>query len=346
VFHSLNYFEASRLARITLGHVTREYPHSVSLRLDSVADLEPPSVLHPIFHGSYDWHSCVHGYWLLCRLLSRFGDQLAEAEAIVRLFDEHLTASNVAIELEYFQRPGRGGFERPYGWAWLLKLKHEVESLPHPSGRRWSRCLQPLADWIAAQYLAYLPRLSHPVRSGTHTNTAFAMLLALEYAESAGLAALADMIRERASAFYAADSDCQAWEPSGEDFLSPALQEALLMRRILDAASFELWFDAFLPDLALGRPATLLQPVSSQGRTDGRLAHLDGLNLSRAWCLRELAGALPLVDPRRTLLELTASRHIEAGRAHLQDDYMGEHWLATFLVLALETGQGSGVSAA
>ncbi|WP_304640438.1 DUF2891 domain-containing protein [Pseudomonas sp.] len=344
--HPLTPYERSLIARITLGHVTREYPNSVALRLDSVADLAPPRTLHPVFYGSYDWHSCVHGYWLLSRLLGCFGDDLPEAEAIVGLFDEQLTAANVAVELDYFRRPGRGGFERPYGWAWLLKLSTELALQTQPRAVRWSQNLQPLVEWVVARFSAYLPRLSHPVRSGVHSNTAFAMLLALEFAETRQMRDFAEQLRASALDFYGRDRNYQAWEPGGEDFLSPGLQEALLMQRVLDAEDFREWFDAFLPDLALGRPATLLQPVHSRDRTDGRLAHLDGLNLSRAWCLRQLGGSLAAIDPRRSLLELAAQRHLDAGRGHLQDDYMGEHWLASFLVLAVEAGQGRGVNAA
>jgi hypothetical protein len=346
VLTSFTPYDRSRLALITLGHLTREYPHSLNLRLESAADLATPSALHPVFHGSYDWHSCVHGYWLLSRLLSRHGRDLPEAGAIEALFDQQLTAANIALELDFFQKPGRSGFERPYGWAWLLKLAAELAELEHPQGVRWSRNLQPLADWIVAGFEAYLPRLSHPIRGGGHSNTAFALLLALDYAEALGLHSFAGLIKAHAERYFGRDRDCQVWEPGGEDFLSPCLQEALLMQRILDTDAFALWFDAFLPDLALGQPAVLLQPVQSLDRSDGRLAHLDGLNLSRAWCFRQLAGSLPLIDPRRTLLELTAQRHLDAGRAHLQDDYMGEHWLGTFLLLALEAGPVSGVSEA
>lgn len=326
--------QASSFARIALGHVRREFPHSGNLRLNSPADLALPHQQHPIFYGSYDWHSCVHSYWLLTHLLRSY-PHLPEAPAIAQLFDEQLTAEKAAGELAYFMLTGRQGFERPYGWAWLLKLMHELALLPAAAGAHWRSNLEPLAAEIAGRMARYLPKLGFAIRSGSHANTAFALTLALDYARQAGDSALEELIEDRARHYFLPDQDCRPWEPGGEDFLSPSWQQALLMQRVLPSADFAGWFSRFLPELATGLPLCLLQPVGTVDRSDGRLAHLDGLNLSRAWCMRQLAKGMPASDARKGLLESVASAHLQAGLAHLQDDYMGEHWLATFALLAL-----------
>ncbi|SDR73093.1 Protein of unknown function [Halopseudomonas xinjiangensis] len=325
---------ASQLAQLTLGHVRREYPHSESFRSQNVDD-QPgaPGDNHPIFYGSYDWHSCVHGHWLLARLLRRFPG-LPEAGHIQALFDQSYTADKVAAELAFFQRPGRAGFERPYGWCWLLKLFAELAQLEDQRSGGWRDQLQPLVYEIADRLQMYLPRLLYPIRSGTHSNTAFALLLALDYASQFD-SSLAELLKAQARQYYLNDVGYQGWEPGGEDFLSPGWQEALLMKEAL-GVEFAEWFEAFLPELAAGRPAQLLIPVEVSDRSDGRLAHLDGLNLSRAWCQRQVLSALPASYAARDTIQASATSHLQAGAAHLQDDYMGEHWLATFLVLAFD----------
>lgn len=332
---SLDSASFSKLSQITLGHVRREYPHSESMRLNGPADLAAPSALHPVFYGSYDWHSCVHSYWLLSQALAR-EPALPEAGLVTELFDAQITADKVAGEIEYFQSPGRGGFERPYGWAWLLKLSASMAELKQPRASAWTAALRPLADLVVERFTLYLPKLAFPIRSGAHNNTAFALCLTLDYARHAGHQPLESLITDKACAFYGGDRNCQAWEPGGEDFLSPTWQEALLMQRVLAPRDFQAWFRAFLPTLEQGQPGGVLEPVGVADRTDGRLAHLDGLNLSRAWCLRLLGESLDETDPRCSLLLNSAQHHLQAGRAHLQDDYMGEHWLSTFLLLALE----------
>lgn len=319
---------------MTLGHVLREYPHSENVRLNSAADLATPRCAHPVFFGSYDWHSCVHSYWLLARLLDRFPNSDAAGE-VVALFDEQLTVEKVERELAWLSAPGRGGFERPYGWAWLLRLQGALHVLRHPHAAAWKRNLQPLADLLSDSFIGYLSRLGFPVRAGTHTNTAFAMLFAYDYAERTGNTRLIEAVTGRGQAYYLADAGYHGWEPGGEDFLSPGWQEALLLQRVLGRGDFLEWFGSFLPELAEGRPASLFIPVEPLDRTDGRIAHLDGLNLSRAWCMRELALGLDEFDGRRDVLQAAALRHLQVGSAHLQDDYMGEHWLASFLLLAL-----------
>lgn len=324
---------AERFARIALGHVRREYPNKPEHVLAGPQDALTPSALHPVFYGSFDWHSCVHSYWLLARLLRRFPDSTV-AGAIAALFDEQFVAEKVAGECAYLAAPTARGFKRPYGWAWLLKLAAELRLHPDP---HWSRALAPLAEAFAQRFRDFLPLASYPVRVGTHFNTAFGLRMAMDYAEAGADPALVSLLGETARRWYGADADCPAWgEPSGDDFLSSTLIEAECMRRLLPAEAFLPWFGRFLPRLTEGEPATLFRPASVSDRSDGKIAHLDGLNLSRAWCLRSLARALPSSDPRRPILLDAAQQHLDAGLPHIAGDYMGEHWLATFALLALE----------
>lgn len=326
--HRLTRESAERFASIALGHVTREYPHKPGLVFAGPEDVRPPAAMHPVFHGSFDWHSCVHGYWLLARLLQLFPD-LAAAGVIRSLFDRQLVPEKIAGECSTFDAPSARGFERPYGWAWLLKLAAELRTAETPL---WAEALAPLAERIAHRVTAFLSLAPYPVRVGTHFNTAFALRLAADYA-GADLRAL---LREKALAWYGADADCPAWgEPGGDDFLSPALIEAEALRRLLPAEAFAPWFARFLPRLAQGEPTTLFTPAIATDRSDGKIAHLDGLNLSRAWCLRALAHALPPDDPRHAPMVHSAGRHLDAAMPHLAGDYMGEHWLASFALLAL-----------
>ncbi|MGQ0559525.1 MAG: DUF2891 domain-containing protein [Sphingosinicella sp.] len=328
VTHVLTAHIAAHFAEIALGHVTREYPHKLDHVMDGPADAGSPRQLHPIFFGSFDWHSCVHGWWLLLRTLRRF-PELAAAERVTALCDTMLTAENVAAELAYLDRPSSRGFERPYGWAWLLALHREAQAFPAP----WAGRLEPLARAFAVRFSAYLPKLTYPIRTGTHFNTAFALVLALRWAE-ANDGALAGLIGTRAGDYYSGDRDCPAWEPGGDDFLSGALTEALLMRAVLAPAQFQGWFAKFLPRLGEGEPASLFIPAFVSDRSDGKIAHLDGVNLSRAWCWRGLADALDGPAAERTLA--AADAHLDASLPHVAGDYMGEHWLATFALLALD----------
>jgi len=325
---------AARFASIALGHVRREYPNRLDQTLTGPDDLRAPSELHPVFYGSYDWHSCVHSYWMLARLLRRFPDAAAAAPAIRALFDEQLVPAKVEAERAYLAAPSAKGFKRPYGWAWLLKLAAELR---RHEDRRWATALEPLAEVFARRFHEFLPVATYPVRVGTHFNTAFGLRMAADYAEGAEDAALSTLLRATAERWYGADADCAAWgEPSGDDFLSSALVEAECMRRLLPPGRFGPWFDRFLPRMADGEPATLFRPAAVSDRSDGKIAHLDGLNLSRAWCWRSIASALPPNDERRARAEGTASDHLAAALPHIAGDYMGEHWLATFAVLAFE----------
>jgi hypothetical protein len=319
---------ATRFAAITLDHVGRQYPYKIDQVLTGPGDLAAPARIHPIFHGSFDWHSCVHGWWQLLTIRRLF-PMLPEAAAIAARADAMLVPALVAGELAVLDRPFASGFERPYGWGWLLAL--HGEACRHDAG--WGEALAPLAAAFAARFAAYLPKLTYPVRVGTHFNTAFALVLARDWATGRDddLVALID---DRARAWFLGDRGCQAWEPSGDDFLSSALTEALLMSRVLPPAAFAAWFDAFLPALGRGEPATLFQPVTVSDRSDGKIAHLDGLNLSRAWCWRAIAGALGAAHPVVATLGKVADRHLAASLPHLDDDYMGSHWLATFALLA------------
>jgi hypothetical protein len=322
---------AARFAGLALGHVGREFPNKLDHVMAGPEDAKTPRELHPIFYGSFDWHSCVHGWWLLARVLRLFPTLSWSTEIADRL-DVAFTEESVAGELAYLQRPLSRGFERPYGWAWLLALQAELELNPD---RRWAEILRPLAQAFADRFRAFLPLADYPVRAGTHLNTAFALALALDYARGCADPDLEALLVERARRWYLADRACQAWEPSGDDFLSPALIEAACLRRALPGAAFAGWFDAFLPRLAEREPAVLFEPARVSDRTDGKIAHLDGLNLSRAWCWRALARALDEADPRRAVAEDAAARHLDAGLPHIAGDYMGEHWLATYALLAL-----------
>jgi len=321
---------AARFAQAALGHVAREYPNKLDHVMAGDADALGPRALHPIFFGSFDWHSCVHGYWTLATIL-RLHPQIAEASAIRALFDDAFTAEKVAAEVAYLARPESRGFERPYGWAWLLKLQAELLGHDAP----WAAVMQPLADAFVARYRAFLPIADYPIRAGVHSNTAFALALAADYADATGDADFRAMLAAKAAAWYGQDRACQAWEPSGDDFLSSALVEALAMRR-LHPDSFAEWFAAFLPDLSDRRPATLFTPPSVSDRTDGKIAHLDGLSLSRARCWRAVAKDAP--PALAAVATAAADLHLATALPHVTGDYMGEHWLASFALLAMLEG--------
>ena len=317
---------ASHMAAIALGHVTREYPHKLDHVLASDEDALPPRALHPIFFGSFDWHSCVHGWWTLLTLRRLF-PSIGEAAAIAELADSIFTAEKVGAELAYLKRPLSRGFERPYGWAWLLQLHLEATRHDAP----WASELEPLARAIADRLRGYLDILTYPIRVGTHFNTAFALILSLEWAD-AFEPALAYRIRDRARHWFGADRDYQAWEPGGDEFLSPGLIEALCIART-EPALFPGWFREFLPRIGGREPKTLFAPAIVSDRSDGKIAHLDGLNLSRAWCWRSIA---PLLHSTECAIAKDAAEaHLAAALPQIAGDYMGEHWLASFALLAL-----------
>ncbi|MFO1325018.1 MAG: DUF2891 domain-containing protein [Burkholderiales bacterium] len=329
---------AAQFAATALANVVREFPAKQDHVLAGPDDIAGPRALHPAFHGSFDWHSCVHMHWLLARLW-RLVPDLPQRDAIRATFDRHLTAANVAGECSYLARPEARTFERTYGWAWLLELVHELGRCDDADidARRWRSALLPLADAFVARYLDYLPRQRYPLRQGLHANSAFGLAFALDYARAQRVESLEDVVAATAVRWFGDDRDAPAaWEPSGADFLSPALVEADLMRRVLPAGGFASWLVGFLPGLAAGEPAALLVPARVDDRSDPFLVHLDGLNLSRSWCLAGVASSLPADDPRGGRLHHAAAAHLAAGMAGLgSGEYAGEHWLATFALRAL-----------
>lgn len=332
--YSLTSDIAEKFAALALAHVEREYPNIMQHAMAGPGDVKGPRAAHPIFFGSYDWHSCVHGYWLLARLMRRYPG-FAHADAISALFDRRITPDAVEGECVYLRRPEARSFERPYGWGWLLAVQAELNQHTDGAGARAATTLQPLTDVFIERFKAFLPLCDYPVRTGVHSSTAFAFRLAADYAEPAD-AGLFALLREKALDWYSNDEDAQAWEPSQDDFLSATLMEAGCMRRFLEPAAFRAWFARFLPNAALQKPATLFAPARVSDRSDGKIAHLDGLNFSRAWCWREIAHALGDDNPVTPVAHAAAELHIAASLRHVAGDYMGEHWLATFAVLALE----------
>ena len=325
---------ASRFARIALANVVAEFPNKLDHLMSTPADVKRPSILHPVFYGSYDWHSSVHMHWTLVTLLQRFPD-LPEAGTIAARLDAHFTAEKIAVECAYLDGAGSRAFERPYGWAWLLKLSAALHLAGRSDARaaRWRDLLQPLADRFVARMLDYLPRADFPSRGGMHGNSAFAMMLALDYAEAAEAGALREAIDAKALLWFGGDRDYPiAYETSSEDFLSGGLIEAALMRRALEGRRFTGWWNTFLP------PSTSLAhwmtPVRVADRSDPRIAHLDGLNLSRAWCWSLLLDAMP--DALRPAIDAAIDAHLDASLPHAaQGEYVGTHWLASFALLAL-----------
>jgi len=331
---------AAEFARLALQGIDREYPNQPGAVLRGARDLQSPAVMHPAFYGCYDWHSAVHGHWLLVRLL-RICPDLPDAAGVRARLSAHLTAASLATEAAYFEPEEHRGFERMYGWAWVLRLAAELKAWDDPDARPWAQNLRPLERRLVALTRAYLPRLTHPVRTGVHGNTAFALAQMLDYARVAGDAGFEQVLAARARHYFLADRDYPAaYEPSGEDFLSPGLCEADLMRRVLPPAEFSAWLDDFIPGLRAGNLGGWAQPVAVSDFTDGRLTHLAGLNLSRAWALRGVRSALVPADDRRAALEAAARTHESEGLKQVfSGHYAGEHWLATFAVYHLtDTG--------
>jgi hypothetical protein len=328
---------------LVLTHIGREYPNKLDHVINDESELKSPRDLHPIFYGSFDWHSSVHGHWLLIRALAKY-PELAQSDEVRGLLDSRFTAESVAAEVEYLGHKHRETFERTYGWAWLLKLAAELKAglsgttlAPQTSEafKRWDVTLAPLTDAFVDRFLKFLPKATYPIRVGTHNNTAFALALAIDYARIARHKELAEAFEGKARAWYLKDENYPAWEPDGTDFLSPGLVEAECMRRLLGPDEFLPWFDRFFPRLAAKEPTALFTPAFVSDRTDGQITHLDGLNLSRAWCWRSLGRALPKGDARRALAEEAYKTHLDSALPHVTGDYMGEHWLATFALLAL-----------
>lgn len=328
---ALNLEQASRLAELPLACMQTDYPNKLGQTLGSENDLGEPQVLHPAFYGCFDWHSAVHAHWSLVMLLKVF-PELEEATEIRQKLQENIRAANIQTEIEYFMRSTETSYERTYGWAWLFKLSEELHTWDDPLARELEQNLQPLTELIAERFISFLPKLVYPIRVGEHTNTAFGLCFAWDYANTIGNASFLSLIEARARDFYMGDMDCPMdWEPSGFDFLSPCLEEIDLMRRILDANEFQHWMNDFAPQLQ--QTDFVLKPGRVSDRSDGKLVHLDGLNFSRAWVLYGLAR------------QYTAYRHLlpiaDAHVAHslpnlVGDSYEGGHWLGTFALYALQ----------
>ena len=335
---ALSQEQASAFARLAFEGMHKEFPAKPGDVLNSAADIKSPRALHPAFYGCFDWHSSVHGHWMLVRLLRQF-PRLSEAKRIRAALASNLTARNLQAEADYFDGPNRQSFERMYGWAWLLKLAEELHSWDDVQGHEWYQNLKPLTETIVSRYLTFLPKQTYPIRSGVHPNTAFGLAFALDYARAVNHRALRKLIEERSRTYFAKDVKAPAaWEPDGADFFSPSLMEADLMRRVLSPAEFQTWLSRFLPDLATREPRTLFEPAQVTDRADPQIVHLDGLNLSRAWFMRNVAATLPKNDHARAALVEAAKRHAEASLGNITSgNYVGEHWLASFAVYMLST---------
>ena len=326
---------ADRFAKMALACIDREYPNKPEQVLEGPSDVKAPREFHPAFYGCYDWHSSVHGHWMLARLLQT-NPAIPSASDIRTRLEKHFAGNAIEAEARYLQAPAARTFERPYGWAWTLRLVADLEGSQDPQQRAWRENLKPLEDATVARLQDYLPKLTRPVRSGIHPNTAFALAQALDYARATRRADLEKILISRSSFYFGSDRACPlAYEPSGEDFISPCLAEADLMRRALAPKEYGKWLKHFLPQLSAHK-AFPLTPVSAADPTDPRLIHLDGLNLSRAWMLRGIAQGLPQNDSRRAVLLKTAAAHEVVGLARVTSgDYAGEHWLASFAVYLL-----------
>jgi hypothetical protein len=331
--------EAPNYARVALTNIRREFPSGVYHNMTAPGDFPfRPKARTPAFYGSYDWHSCVEMHWLLLRLL-RIAEDVIPTKQIRSVLNAHFRPVALAAEKEFIaSRNGLG--ERPYGWGWALALVHESQALGDPEGKKWATALQPFADAVTGCFLNWLPKATYPVRYGVHANSAFGMARAWDYAQAraeAGDAALLEAITAKAYAWFGGDTMYPAaWEPSGHDFLSPALAEAELMARVFPPEEFGIWLSVFLPGIAGGEPATLFTPAVVSDPADGAIAHLHGLNASRAWCWRRIAESLPDGDPRIGSAVAAARTHAGAALPHVVgDDYNVEHWLACYAVLML-----------
>ncbi len=326
----LTFNEANRLASLPLECLQVEYPNKLNQTLNDSTHLLAPKKLHPAFYGCFDWHSSVHGHWSLISLLKQYPN-INEASLIRNKLNTNISTENIINEIAYFKMKGNSSFERTYGWAWVLKLAEELYTWNDPLAKELEKNLEPLINLITEEYISFLPKLNYPLRVGEHTNTAFGLSLAFDYANTVSDVELSEAIKKAALRFYADDSNCPLeWEPSGFDFLSPCLEEANLMRKIYSPDEFKIWFDAFLPELTDSEYE--LEPGKVSDRTDGKLVHLDGLNFSRAWCLYGIAETLPEYGHLKNI----ATKHINTSLPNIVDDnYSGTHWLGSFALYSL-----------
>ncbi|WP_124981340.1 DUF2891 domain-containing protein [Nonlabens xiamenensis] len=328
--------QGNKLAALPLHCLETEYPNKMGHVTASPTDQKRPSEQHPVFYGCFDWHSAVHGYWSAVSLLKSF-PELESRAALRSIIDKHLTPENIEVEIAYFHTKQNTTFERTYGWAWLLKLQQELDTWDDPQAHQWSGNLQPLTDLIIQRYSEYLPKLQYAIRVGEHSNTAFGMVFAWDYAQHKQLNDFQAVLKQKALEFYREDQDCPiSWEPSGYDFLSPCLEEVDLMRRLLPESEFHNWLVKFLPGIQDGRLDIEIGKIAD--RTDGKLVHLDGLNLSRAWVLYGLAAQYP----KYSSLMDQADLHLSHTLPNLvADDYAGGHWLGSFAIYALQNAKNA-----
>ncbi|MEQ9425593.1 MAG: DUF2891 domain-containing protein [Cyclobacteriaceae bacterium] len=322
--------KAEYLHHFAFDCIDQEYPNKLGQTLGDSTYLAQPHELHPAFYGCFDWHSAVHGHWTLVNLLRLFPD-FEKAEAILQKLETNITSENIRIELEYFDDPHNKSYERTYGWVWLFKLAEALNQWDHSSAEKMAQNIQLLVDTLEVKMIEFLPKLSYPIRVGEHPNTAFALSFALDYARSLQRSEFEQIIISRAKEYYLNDKGCPiTWEPGGFDFLSPCLQEASLMAKVLPSEEFKVWINRFMPGL-LDNPAEYMQPVSVTDKSDGKLAHLDGLNFSRAWCLYEIGYQMDKPE----LVQL-ANDHFNASYDKMDaGEYAGSHWLASFALYAL-----------
>lgn len=327
----LNLATAEKLCELPLHCITQEYPNKLGQVLTDSTHIQSPKELHPVFYGCFDWHSSVHGHWLMAAMMNKFPESEL-AKTIQMKLEKQFTIPKVQKELLYFQPKLNKSFERTYGWAWLLKLQSELIQSENESALKWSKNLESLVNEIEKNYTEFLPKMVYPIRVGEHTNTAFGLSLALDYARISGHKEFEELIISRSKDFYLKDEECPLiWEPSGFDFISPCLQEAELMSKVLNAKEYEKWLKGFLPQLF--EKNFELAPGKVLDRTDGKLVHLDGLNFSRAWCFYTIAKQLPKY---KNQFKLIGDKHINASFQYvMESDYMGSHWLASFLTYAL-----------
>ncbi len=337
---TINTEMASQFAGMAMRCIEKEFPNKLDHVMNNEKDVLPPKTLHPAFYGCFDWHSSVHGHWMLIRLLKTFPG-LPETAEIRATLNRNLTAANVLIEVQYLRQSDRESFERTYGWAWFLKLVEELYLWNDPDGKVWLKNLAPLEEAMAKRYMVFLPKQTYAIRTGVHPNTAFGLAFALDYARAAKNKQLEDLVLQRSLFYFSRDTGCPAgWEPGGEDFFSPCLMEADLMQRVLKPEEFVRWFHAFLPGINEGKIRSFMEPAVVTDRSDGKLVHLDGLNLSRAWCMKRIAAALPEKDRAREVLLETARLHTEDALKNIYSgQYAGEHWLASFATYLLTQGK-------
>ncbi len=327
---------AAKLAGLALRCVHKEYPNKPDHVMAGEHDVRNPEAMHPAFYGCYDWHSSVHGHWMLVRLLKTHPNLPGAAEIRAALH-RSLAADKLQEELEYLNGPNRKSFERTYGWAWLLKLAEELHGWNDADGKQWDANIQSLARAFVKRYLEFLPKQNYPIRTGVHPNTAFALGFGLDYARKTGNVEFERLLLERSRAYFEHDANYPLMlEPGGEDFFSPALLEADLMRRVLPASQFPKWLEKFFGGYGQAHLRNILTPAVVLDRTDPKLVHLDGLNLSRAWCMQAIAAALPAASKGRKIFLAASARHRQAGLAQVTSgNYEGEHWLASFAVYLL-----------